>query len=143
MRILVVDDEFVALTKITSILAPFGDCDAATNGTQALDLFVQACQEGYPYSLVTIDIDMPGINGLELIHRLNAEEQERRIIPAKKVMVTADSSLTAVSRAAGHRCDGFIVKPVKRAVIIGKLREIGLIHTGSDTSAGDRRPSCT
>jgi two-component system chemotaxis response regulator CheY len=127
MRSLAIDDEFVALSKMTLLLEPFGACDAATSAQQALDLFCQAIREGDPYQLVTIDINMPDMNGLTLLGRLQREEQARGCPRAKKLIVTAASTPRNVQAAVSGECDGFLVKPVRREVLLTKLTALGLL----------------
>ncbi len=127
MRILVVDDEFVALTKISTLLSQYGECDAATSGKQASELFFKAIDAGNPYHLVTIDINMPEGNGFELMKTLSRLEERRGITPAKKIIISASSDTRSVLLAARKKCDGFLVKPVKRDALENKLRELELL----------------
>lgn len=122
---LVVDDEFVALNKMVAMLWPFGQCDAATNGQQALDLFRQALDKRCPYHLVTIDINMPDPNGITLLGMLQHEERSRGAARSKKIIVTADGTSANVLAALTGQCDGFIVKPVRQAVLMEKLASLG------------------
>ena len=127
MKILVVDDEFVALTKLTTILSKHGKCDAATNGSQAFKLFGDAITNFQPYNLVTIDINLPDMNGLELLKSLIGIEKDKKVIPAKKIVISADSSTDSIHRAVRNACDAFLVKPVQRQVLDKKLKELGLV----------------
>lgn len=129
MKILVVDDEFVALNKMTGILSAFGECDAATNGEQALEMYLKALDRIHPYDLVTIDIEMPGMDGLTLLARICEEEKRRQARQTKKIMVSAASSVDNVKQAAHNRCDAFLVKPVKRQALLQKLVDIGLLES--------------
>lgn len=124
MRILAVDDEYAALTKMVALMSEYGQCDAATNGKQALELFRKALLRGHPYDLITIDIEMPEINGIQLLHELN----EREMTTAKraiKMVVSVASTTRNILQAAANQCDAFIVKPVKRAVLIEKMAQFG------------------
>jgi two-component system, chemotaxis family, chemotaxis protein CheY len=127
IRSLVVDDEFVSLTKMTTILSSYGQSDAATHGEQAYKLFTEAIAENKAYDLITIDIGLPGINGLELLQKIHEYEQVMMVNPARKVMVTVDSEYKTVVKAARSRCNAFLVKPIKKKVFIDKLEEIGAI----------------
>ncbi len=127
MRSLVIDDEFVALSKMVGLLRPLGDCDAATSGEQALNLFLRALTNGAPYDLITIDINMPDMNGITLLSRFQAEEKVHCSPASRKLMVTADSSASNVRAALAGDCDGFIVKPIKRAVLADKLASLHLV----------------
>jgi two-component system, chemotaxis family, chemotaxis protein CheY len=127
MRSLVVDDEMVAVDKLISLLAPLGSAEPATRGQQALELFRKALEEGCPYDLVTIDIEMPDMNGIMLLSRLRWEEQTRHGAPAKKIMVTAHSTTSRVIAAATGKCDAYLVKPVQRDVLLDKLARLGML----------------
>jgi two-component system, chemotaxis family, chemotaxis protein CheY len=128
MKTLAVDDEFVALSKMTAILSTFGECDAATNGEQAFEMYMKALEGVHPYELVTIDIEMPGMDGLTLLARICEEEKRQQARGARKIMISAASSAGNVKAAAVHRCDGFLVKPIKNQALLQKLAEIGLIQ---------------
>jgi two-component system chemotaxis response regulator CheY len=137
MRSLAIDDEFVALSKMVTLLEPFGQCDAATSSQQALELYRKALQEGCPYALVTIDINLPDTNGIALLERLHSEERRRGARRAWKLMVTAESTASNVLAAASGECDGFLVKPVRRAVLVRKLATLGLLPESIAAQAED------
>ncbi|MCG3139135.1 MAG: hypothetical protein HJJLKODD_03014 [Phycisphaerae bacterium] len=139
MHSLVIDDEFVSLSKMVIMLEPLGHCDAATNGHQALSLFRQALEESRPYVLVTIDINMPDINGLMLLESLRLEEQKHVAPPAKKLIITADSSTLNVMLAVNKNCDGFLVKPVRQSVLIEKLTALKLIPGINNQSNSEKQ----
>ena len=136
MRILIIEDDFVALSKMVALLKPFGSCDAATHGQQALDLHCRALDEGQPYQLVMIDIHLPDTNGLTLLVRLHTEEKRSGSPRARKLIVTAESTASNVLAAATGECDGFLVKPVRRVVLVEKLTALGLLTTVHRCDAG-------
>ena len=127
MRSLAIDDEIVALSKMVAMLKPLGQCDAAMNSHEALEMFCTALKEARPYGLVTIDINLPDMNGITLLGRLQEEESRRNAPRAKKLMVTAENTMSNVLMSASGECDGFLVKPVRRAVLSEKLVGLGLI----------------
>lgn len=138
MRSLVIDDEFVALSKLVALLEPLGRCDAATCGRQALELLAGALSGGTPYHLITIDIRMPDIDGLLLLARILEGERLYGAPRARKLIITAGGTSANVRAAAAAGCDGFLVKPVRRAVMLAKLANLGLVSgaaaTGRTTS---------
>ena len=127
MRSLAIDDEFVVLSKMVAMLESFGQCDAAMTSRQALDLFRRALEEARPYDLVTIDINLPDMSGIMLLGRLNEEEGRRSAPRARKLMVTAESTMLNVLASASADCDGFLAKPLRRAVLSEKLVDLGLL----------------
>ena len=124
MRILVIDDEFAALKKLEVLLSEYGECDAATNGSQAKALFAEAIKSGNPYELITIDIGLPDTNGIELLKFFSVIESKNSKIAAKKIMVTGSGDPGNVLDA-GKYCDGYITKPVKKEVLLEKLKNLG------------------
>ena len=143
MRSLVIDDEFIALSKMVSLLEPLGPCDAATNGAQALEMFGRAIKEGCLYDLITVDINMPDMNGISLLARFRAEERMRRCVGSRKIVVSADSSSATIRAALMNECDEFIVKPIKRDVLMGKLAHLQLLPAGGQVGAAETPPNKT
>jgi FixJ family two-component response regulator len=73
--------------------------------------------------LITIDIELPDITGLELLNRFCQLEQKNGIAPAKKIMVTAHSNVDYVVKAK-DKCDAFVVKPLRKATLLDKIKEL-------------------
>jgi len=115
VRILVVDDEFVSLSKLTLLLSPYGECKAATSGEQALTMVKAAHEEGRPYRLITMDIDMPGMSGQEAVAAIRKLELARGIVTAadevKILMVTAMTDGRNIMASFRTGCEGYITKP--------------------------------
>ena len=74
MRILIVDDEYVSLQKLSLYLEEKGSCDNANHAEQAFQMFCQAFKVRAPYDLITLDIDMPDYNGPELLEKIRSFE---------------------------------------------------------------------
>lgn len=123
MRILLIDDEPIALTKMAIMLKETGACDKAANGIEATGLFVKAIGDNQPYDLVAIDIELPDITGLDLLSRFCQLEKENGTVPAKKVMVTAHSRVDYVIKAR-EQCDAFLVKPIRKEALLAKIAEL-------------------
>jgi CheY-like chemotaxis protein len=138
MRSLVVDDEFVALSKMVLLMKAYGPCDAATHGEQAMTMIRAAIEEDMPYDLIALDINMPGTNGLQLLQTINSEEQCRRSPPVRKIVVSAASSRTNVTRAMERHCEAFLVKPVQRELLNATLEKLGFQPEKEAEEAGSQ-----
>ena len=123
MRILLIDDEPIALTKLELMLTNAGTCETAGSGVEATEYFVKAINDNRPYDLVTIDIELPDITGLDLLNRFVELEQKNGIGAAKKIMVTAHSNVDFVVKAK-DKCDAFVVKPLRKATLLAKIEEL-------------------
>jgi len=126
MKTLVVDDEFVSLTRMVAFFSRYGECEAATHGKQAVEMYCDAFSKGKPYDMVTLDIDMPALNGLETLQMIDEKEGLKGIPRAKKLIVTANSSRSNVATALKYHCDGFLVKPISNDALIAALQKAGV-----------------
>ena len=121
MRILIVDDEFVSLKKLSLLLDDIGSCDTASSGEEALEMFITAEQENNPYELITLDIDMPGMSGTETVAKIRSYEEEMGIASlhtsVKVLMVTAMGDGKNIIGSFKGGCEGYLKKPFTRASI--------------------------
>ena len=121
MKILILDDEIVSRTKLTIIMERFGECDAVDNGKDAIALFRAAHHKAKPYDLIMLDINMPDMNGLELIMEMKQDEI-LKAIPV--VMVTTEGSKDRVDEFIEKGASGYIKKPFSPEEIRDKLNQI-------------------
>ncbi len=125
MKILIIDDEMPVLTKMKVLLSAYGECTLANTAQQAIQLCTSALQENKPFDLITIDIHLKDVSGLDLLVSINQIENETALPAAKKVVVTAAGTKDNIIRAMIKGCDGFLVKPVKRDTLEQKLAGLG------------------
>lgn len=130
MRILVVDDEFVSLQKLTLLLSAYGECDAATSGEQALEMFKAAHQESNPYQLITLDFEMPGMNGPEVVQHIRQHELDNGLnileLQAKILMASAMTDGKSIMASFREGCEGYLTKPFNAESIRKSLETIGI-----------------
>ena len=125
MRILVVDDEVVSKAKLSKIMEQYGQCDSAANGGEALEMVEAALEEGQPYQLVTLDIAMPGMDGMEVLDRLRKLEQQKNH-SSRILMVSSHAQRDLVSECIQFGCDDYLIKPIRPEDIKKKLRIFSL-----------------
>ena len=101
-RILIVDDDQDIHALLLSTLKDTGSAaDCASSGEQAL-AFLQSKE----YDLVLSDVMMPGIDGLELLHRI---QQQRPGMPV--VVMTARNTSENLIRSIRERAYAYFSKP--------------------------------
>ena len=127
MKILILDDEIAALTKMKALFSAYGECTMTTSADQALRLFENALQSDAPFELVTIDIHLSQASGLDILESMSKLEVQSNASKSLKMMVTASGTKANLVKAYTNGCDGFLVKPVKRDVLEEKLRSLGLV----------------
>ncbi len=106
-RILIVDDMEGFREVFTYVFKwQLPDCqlELAADGFEALEAFRQQ-----PFDLVLTDYDMPGLNGLELIHTLRRGWPETRF-----VLMSGSGELPYDGQAVDQvKIDGYLTKPFK------------------------------
>lgn len=130
MKTLIVEDDFISRKLLQTILSPYGTCDVAVNGREAIQAFNLALEEGIPYDLICLDIMMPEMDGREVLQEIRRIEDARVIIGkagVKIIMTTAVSDPRVIMEAFKSQCEGYIVKPIDRQSLLEKIKEVGLI----------------
>ena len=116
-RILVVDDNAMNVELTSYVLSADGlEVDTAEDGLAALDR-VQA----NPPDLILLDIQMPGLDGLTLAHRLKADPATRHIV---LVAFTAYAMKGDDARMRAAGCDGYISKPIDVTKLAAQVRDM-------------------
>ncbi|AGW12325.1 response regulator [Megalodesulfovibrio gigas] len=132
MRVLIVEDDFTSRKLMQTILSPYGDCDAAVNGREAVEAFQNALNSAKPYDLVCMDIMMPEMDGQEALKQIRAIERTmgvRASDEVKVVMTTAlDDPKNVVEAYYKGGATSYIPKPIDRQLFIHLLRNLGLIQ---------------
>lgn len=128
MRILVVDDEIVSRTKLKRLISSFGEPDTAKSGEEALEMFYKGHQEEKPYRLITMDIDMPGLSGQEVVARIRTFEETLKIFaPEDRVRILMVSGMTETKEIMSsfrEGCSGFLTKPFNIDSLTETLKKI-------------------
>jgi two-component system chemotaxis response regulator CheY len=127
MKILIVDDEITNCTILEKILTPYGECRSVMNGEDAISAFEEACStEESRYSLICLDIMMPGMDGHEVLQKIRSVEgtlpEEQR---CKIMMITALGDLVNVTEAFRKECDSYLVKPFNTAQVKERMEKMG------------------
>jgi len=114
-RILIVDDEPSVRKLVSKLLRSEGlDVVEARDGAEALALVAVT-----PADLILLDIDMPGMDGLETLRRLR-----RKAPKAVVIMVSGINDEVRALRAIDEGARDFIRKPFELAL----LKEVVLRH---------------
>ena len=103
--ILIVDDNAQNLKLARVVLANEGfDVHTASNAEDALQLLRTVTPR-----LILMDIQLPGMDGLELTRRLKADPATRAV---RVIALTAYAMKGDDEKAFAAGCDGYITKPI-------------------------------
>lgn len=110
MKALIVDDSKTMVNMVALTLNDMGfDVTPAFDGVEAIEV-----AKGKKFDLVVTDINMPNMDGIELI-RLLREEAECKSIPIIVLTTEGGDNAKEMGRQAG--ASGWIVKPFKPPVL--------------------------
>ena len=115
--IAVVDDDVSVCRAVKRLVRSVGmDADTFTSGQEFIDLL-----EGMPWLQVdclVLDVQMPGINGLEVQRRL-----EQREHPIPIIFITAHDEAEVRDRAMAAGAVAFLRKPFNDELFIRTVQE--------------------
>jgi CheY-like chemotaxis protein len=114
--VLIVDDnpQNLKLAKVL-LLAQGYDTRTAVDAEQALVVL-----DSFLPRLILMDIQLPGMDGLELTRRLKAEPRTKAIVI---VALTAYAMTGDEEKARAAGCDGYITKPIDVRTLPAKVAE--------------------
>lgn len=131
MRILIVEDDFVARRMMKEFLAPYGDCDIVVDGEEAVQAFRLAWEEERPYNLILMDIMMPNLDGQEALKQIRELEKTAGIRGSAEVKVIMTTALgdpkTVIDAFYQGGATSYIVKPVQAEKLRAEIESLGLV----------------
>jgi two-component system response regulator AlgR len=122
LNVLIVDDEPPARTRLRQLLEETPEhtvVGEAQNGEQALELSARLGPD-----VILLDISMPGLNGIETAHHLNALEK-----PPCVIFTTAYDRYAI--EAFDARAVGYVLKPVRRERLERALQQAERLSRGA------------
>ena len=127
LSVLVVDDHPVNLEFALEALRRMGHAATpASSGEEALEVLARR-----RFDLVLMDVQMPGIDGLEATRRIRASEKEEHLLI---VAITAHTTREIRDACLEAGCDAVLAKPLSQSALAEVLR-------GSDGQADVRDTS--
>jgi two-component system, sensor histidine kinase and response regulator len=119
LRILLADDNPVNCRIAVLMLEKGGhQIDVVNGGAEAIEAI-----RGKPYDLVLMDVQMPGIDGLEATRRIRALPIAHAGVPV--IAITANAMQGDDQRCLAAGMNDYLTKPIDRARLLGKVSEWG------------------
>ncbi len=113
-RILIVDDEALERTTLMRILELEGyEVQAVENGLGVLPALRQK-----PFDLMILDLNMPGMNGMEVLAQALDQYPDLQVI-----VLTAYGSLETVIEALRRKVHDYILKPAQPEQIVASVKQ--------------------
>lgn len=130
MRVLIVDDDFDSRRLLQKIIYPYGYCDVAVDGEEAVEAFRRALKDSEPYDLICLDIMMPNMDGQQALREIRDIEREEGVAKdqaAKVIMVSAlDDSQELHDAFFLGEATSYLVKPIRKLTLLEEMKNLGL-----------------
>jgi len=118
MKILTVDDSKIIRRIIKGIIGTLDyETLEADCGDAALEILGR---EGSDISLVLLDWNMPGMNGLEVLQAMKADDSLKEI---PVMMVTTEAEKGNIVKAIQNGADNYLTKPFQQEDLVAKIME--------------------
>jgi CheY-like chemotaxis protein len=119
LRILLADDNPVNCRIAVLMLEKAGhQIDVVNDGAEAVEAV-----RGKPYDLVLMDVQMPGVDGLEATRRIRGLPTKESAVPV--IAITANAMHGDEQRCLAAGMNDYISKPIDRARLLGKVMRWG------------------
>lgn len=126
--ILLVDDDELNLKVLARRLSQEGFLVAmAASAPAALDIM-----DRQHFDLVLLDIDMPGMNGIELLKQI---QNRRQADKTRVIMLSAHGDPATIKNCLGHGAADYLVKPFVMSLARSRIEQC--LHATGKTSAAD------
>ncbi|UTC66873.1 MULTISPECIES: response regulator transcription factor [unclassified Treponema] len=120
MKIIIVDDDYLVVTSLKTILKAngFDIIASGSSGTEAVTLFNE-----YKPDIILMDIRMENMNGIEASRQILSEHEDAKIL-----LLTTFNDEEYITKAINFGCKGYILKqnidsliPALHAVAAGSI----------------------
>lgn len=135
LKFLIVDDFSTMRRIIRGLLKEMGchQADEAEDGVIALDML-----RADRYDFVISDINMPRVNGYELLRQIRADAKLKDL---PVLLITSEASKDEVLQAIRLGANGTILKPLTKSSLEEKVRNIQLRSSAWPSSGSARAPA--
>lgn len=137
-RILVVDDNATNIEIYTHQLSAWkADFDCATSGAEALEYLRAASASHRPYSIVVLDMHMPGMDGMMLARAI---ADDPSIADVRRVMLSSIGDQLEAAQYQALGIEAYLTKPVRQAEFYNCIVSVlDSAHSCADTKTDQPR----
>ncbi|NCD34133.1 MAG: response regulator [Spartobacteria bacterium] len=124
-KVLIVDDDAATRKTIVSILSPYFSCDEASTGKEAVARVEKALNASEYYDLICMDVEMPGISGIETIEQIRFKEaghgRQWWQTGADIIMISGHKETDVIVSCYDYSCRTYLFKPFDPQELLDKL----------------------
>ena len=115
-KVLVVDDDTRMVRLLTMTLPSTYEVAQASDGISAVDV-----AERYAPDLVLLDVNMPGLNGFEVLRKIKSSP---RLAKTKVIMVTARSDEADQNLGRQLGANAYMTKPFSPMALLDRVSKL-------------------
>jgi two-component system chemotaxis response regulator CheY len=126
-RFLIVDDDPACRRLLKHYLAPYGRCDLAHDGREAVAAFRIALEQGEPYDMILLDVMMPELDGHHVLDAIRGLEHARGIEGTDRIkvlMITAVIDPKQCVQAFLEGCEAYLTKPFTEEDLLAEVQSL-------------------
>ncbi len=116
MKVLAIDDQQLVLLPLQKRLTEIGyDVEIETNANRALETY-----KSFNPDLVIVDINMPGLSGLEIVKHIRSVEHSETFI----MVLSGNTQDAIITEAFEMRIDDYMKKPLSLNEICARVKRL-------------------
>lgn len=117
IRILIADDHAIVRSGLRQIIATTSDIEVTGEATRGAEVITKA--RGGDYDLLLLDMNMPGLSGIDLIRHLKAAQPDLLIL-----VLSMNNEGQVVSRALRAGAAGYVTKDSEPEILLAAIRKV-------------------
>ena len=126
LRVLVVDDSAASRQALHACVIAWGMSNGcAENAETALTMLLDAAARSEPYDVALVDMNMPGISGLQLARLVRGEPA---IAGVRIVLLTATGLVPSRAQLDEWRVEHALSKPARQSQLFDCLANVSALH---------------
>lgn len=136
-KALIIDDDQICKKRLSMMLEPYFECTFAEHGKHGLELYKESDQENDRFVLLTLDINMPEMNGHETLAAIRDYEASKGILGldgVKIIMTTSEQTTDHVFGAFREGCEAYVIKTYMADKLLEEIAKLGLLKESKNYS---------
>ena len=118
---LIIDDNETNRRILLEMTRHWGMLPAgAASGPEGLQELTRAAEHGHPYRLILLDEQMPGMDGIEVIERIQADPRLHGVVI---MMLTSCDQVSSIARCRSLGVNTYMIKPIRPAELQETIRQ--------------------
>ena len=122
-KLIIIEDSTFSRVALYALLQSIGytSIDTPEDSAEGWEMIAQGLVEDEAYDLVITDLNMPGIDGMDLIEKIKSDPGSAHL---KILVISADADQVIIDAALNLGAEDYLVKPAKKSDLKKTLEKI-------------------